>query len=146
MQEFPGARLAGQGTTGFVFAVEQNGMPRALKLRYDKIDFSTTLAVQDAMSSEVNVLNCLDHPSIVRTHGELRGSLPMSLVTLLPLENQVPHATSHTRARDTHMIGRASVGPFHACCWSVGDKEECDSPGAGLPPTLLIRWSRCNVG
>ena len=63
MQEFPGARLAGQGITGFVFA---GGMPRALKLRYDKIDFSTTLLRQDALTSEVAVLNALDHPSIVR--------------------------------------------------------------------------------
>ena len=89
MQEFPGARLAGQGTTGFVFAVEQSGMARALKLRYDKVDFSTTTVCQDAITSEVSVLNTLDHPCIVRTYGEIRGPLPMSLVTLLPTENQV---------------------------------------------------------
>ena len=53
-------------------------MPRTLKLRYDKIDFSTTVVCQDAVTSEVDLLSALGHLSIVRTHGELRGPLPMN--------------------------------------------------------------------
>lgn len=93
MQEYPGARLAGQGTTGFVFVAELNGLTRALKLRYDKVDLSTTVARMDALTSEVEVLNSLEHPNIVRTHGEIRGPLPMNLVALLPQENQVTYRT-----------------------------------------------------
>ena len=103
MQEFPGARLAGEGTTGFVFAVDLGGMPRALKLRYDKIDHSTTVAVQDAVAAEVDVLRALDHPSIVRTHGEIRGPLPSSLVALLPAANQVTHIR-HTVPHNSHTV------------------------------------------
>ena len=82
-------------TTWFVFAVDQGGMPRALKLRYDKIDHSTTVAVQDAVAAEVDVLRALAHPSIVRTYGEIRGPLPSSVVSMLPAENQVTHTHRH---------------------------------------------------
>ena len=116
MQEFPGARLAGQGTTGFVFAVEQGGMSRALKLRYDKIDHSTTVAVQDAVSAEVDVLRTLDHPSIVRTYGVIRGPLPSCLVCYPQRTRQHAHTRFH--ARDTRKQSRRYAhkpADIHTC-------------------------------
>ena len=130
MQEFPGARLAGQGTTGFVFVAELSGMMRALKLRYDKVDLSTTASRLDALTSEVDVLNSLDHPNIVRTHGEIRGPLPMNLVSLLPQENQV---TYHTHTRGHHTCYTYNYAEWHVHVLDItcrlGSRERQDGRG-----------------
>ena len=101
-------------------------MPRALKLRYDKIEFSTTLVCQDALTSEVAVLNALAHPNIVRTHGEIRGPLPMRLVSLLPTENQgITHVYTLCDTRSTYKQSRRHAYTLANTC-RVGSRERLD--------------------